>query len=449
MSLSLQFLGAVGGVTGSNFLARTDTQAFLIDCGLFQGNSQNRAHNDEPFAYDPKEIDFLILTHAHLDHCGLIPKLYHQGFRGKIYCTPATAELAKEILSDSAHIREHGANELQIEALFSYQDTLDAFKLFKTYNYNQPFKDGEIKICLQDAGHILGSAMVEVWASGKKLVFTGDLGNSPVPILRDPTKILEADYVVSESTYGSRLHEAVDLRSKKLVTAIEYAQRHKAKIIIPSFALERTQDLLYILNQLKNQKKFTNLPVFLDSPLAGRITAIYKKYTPLFDEEFQKQLKSDPDLFSFKGFKETATRTESMALNDLVGPAIYIAGSGMADAGRVQHHILHQGNNPNNQIIFVGFQVPGTLGRKLVDGLTRVRVMDHFITVKAKIGSINAFSAHADQKGVLNWLNNFKTQPTVFLVHGEQKSREILAEKITKQLKLKAILPKLKQTIDL
>lgn len=449
MALSLQFLGAAGDVTGSSFLVRTDAQAFLVDCGLFQGQWQNRLHNDEPFIYDPKKINFLILTHAHLDHCGLIPKLYHQGFRGKIYCTPATADLAKAILSDSAQIREHGVNDLQIEALFSYQDTLDSFKLFKTYNYNQPFKDGETKICLQDAGHILGSATVEIWISGKKLVFTGDLGNSPVPILRDPTVISEADYVISESTYGNRLHETVDLREKKLVSAIEYAQRHKTKLIIPSFALERAQDLLYILNQLKNQGKFSNLPVILDSPLASKITAIYKKYTPLFDEEFQKQLKSDPDLFSFKGFEETATKDESKALNDLVGPAIYIAGSGMADAGRVQHHILHQGNNPNNQIIFVGFQVPGTLGRKLIDGDTRVRILDHFMTVKAKIILINAFSAHADQAGVLKWLKNFKTKPAVFLVHGEEESRTILAKKITQQFKLKVQLPKLKQTIVL
>lgn len=449
MALSLQFLGAAGDVTGSSFLVKTDTKSFLVDCGLFQGQSQNRLHNDEPFIYNPKKISFLILTHAHLDHCGLIPKLYHQGFRGKIYCTPATADLAKAILSDSAQIREHGVNDLQIKALFSYQDTLDSFKLFKTYNYNQPFRDGEVKICLQDAGHILGSATVEIWVSGKKLVFTGDLGNSPVPILRDPTIIPEADYVISESTYGNRLHETVDLREKKLISAIEYARRHKTKVIIPSFALERTQDLLYLLNQLKNQKRFVDLPVILDSPLASKITAIYKKYTPLFDTEFQKQLKSDPDLFKFKGFKETTTKDESKTLNELSGSAIYIAGSGMADAGRVQHHILHQGGNSNNQIIFVGFQVPGTLGRKLIDGNTRVRVLDHFVTIKAKVISINAFSAHADQRRILNWLKHFKTKPQIFLVHGEDEQRVALAKKITQQFKFKVQLPKLKQTIVL
>jgi len=449
MPISLQFLGATGDVTGSSFLARTDTQALLVDCGLFQGQRQNRLHNLEPFGFNPKKIDFLILTHAHLDHCGLIPKLYHQGFRGKIYCTPATADLTKAMLSDSAQIREHGVDDQQIENLFSYQDTLDSFKLFKPLSYNRTFTNGKIKIRLQDSGHILGSALIEIWAEDKKLVFTGDLGNSPVPILQDPTPISEANYIISESTYGNRLHDPVDLREKKLIFAIEYAKKHSAKLIIPSFALERTQDLLYTLNQLKNQNKFSNLPVILDSPLASKITAIYKKYTPLFDKEFQKQLKKDPNLFSFKEFRETVTKDESKTLNDLTGPAIYIAGSGMADAGRVQHHILHQASNPNNQILFVGFQVPGTLGRKLIDGATRVRVLDHFVNIRAKVISINAFSAHADQKGILNWLKNFKTKPTIFLVHGEEAARSALAGKITRQLKFRTYLPKLKQTIVL
>lgn len=450
MSTTLQFLGACGDVTGSSFLLRTGETNCLIDCGLFQGQRTNQAHNYQPFAFDPKTIDFVVLTHAHLDHCGLIPKLYHLGFRGQIYATPATCDLTKAILANSAQIQEHGVNAEQIDALFSYQDTLNSFKLFTPLKYGTSISVKDIRLQLQDAGHILGSAMVELWTQDrKKLVFTGDLGNSPVPILCDPTVISKADYIICESTYGDRLHDTANIRTKKLIQVINHAIKNKAKVIIPSFALERTQDLLYILNELKNQGKFKNLPVILDSPLASEITAIYKKYAYSFDAEFQKQLKKDSDLFSFKGFRETVTKEESKTLNILEGPAVYIAGSGMADAGRVQHHLLHQLGNPKNQVVFVGFQVLGTLGRKLVDGASRVRILDYNVTVKAQVTVINAFSAHADQKGIHSWLKNFRNQPTVFLVHGENEARQTLANKIQRQLKLPAVLPKLKQTFNL
>lgn len=449
MSFNLQFLGATRSVTGSSYLVTTENTSFLIDCGLFQGASHNEKNNWEPFAYDPKKIDFLILTHAHLDHCGLIPKLYKQGFRGKIYSTPATFEVAQAILSNAAHIQEHGATERQIEALFDFQDAKKSFNLFETYNYNQEINiNSDIKIRFRDAGHILGSAIVEIWIKDKKIVFSGDLGNSPVPIMKDPTVIEEADYVVCESTYGNRNHEPVKNRESKLLKAIKFAQIHNSKIIIPSFALERAQDLLYTFNEFKN-KNLLNMPVILDSPLASQITKIFKKYTHLFDAEFQKQLKRDPDLFSFKGFKETIHKSDSKNLNTLPGAAIIVAGSGMADAGRVRHHILHQIESPKNQILFIGFQVPGTLGNKLISGQKRIRVLRHNRTVKAKIVNIEAFSAHADQNGLISWLNSFKTSPRVFLTHGETIAKATLAKKIDRELKLKVSIPKLKQTFKL
>ncbi len=449
MSTSIKFLGATGTVTGSSYLLTTDSKNFLVDCGLFQGGKEESNKNYQPFPYHPKDIDFLVLTHAHLDHCGLIPKLYREGFRGKIFSTPATRDLAGAILTDAAHIQENGVNEEEIDILFSKKDVEDALKLFETYNYGKTFAVGNIKICLQDAGHILGSAIVEIWVDNKKIVFSGDLGNSPVPIMRDPTLISKADYVICESTYGNRLHEPPTNREKKLLAAIRHAHKHHSKLIIPSFALERSQDLLYTFNLFRNTNQMPHVPVILDSPLAIKITDIYKKYTKLFDETFQQYLKVDKDLFSFPGFNQTPTVQESKTINELQDSAVIIAGSGMADGGRVQHHLIHQLGNPDNQVLFVGFQTPHTLGRKLVDGATRVRIKDINIRVEATIRSINAFSAHADQKGLMNWLFSFTTNPTVILTHGENEPRQVLSNKISRQLKCKTILPKTGQIVNL
>ncbi len=450
MNTSIQFLGATGMVTGSNYLITLGKTKFLVDCGLFQGDWDNQQRNYEPFDFDPTAIEFMVLTHAHLDHCGRIPKLYKEGFRGPIYCTPATAELAKTILTDAGQIQEHGVHEDQLEILFNKQDALDSTKLFRPLEFATELEiNPKIKLRLQDAGHILGSALVEIWLDGKKLVFSGDLGNSPVPILRDPAIIPEAVYVVCESTYGNRLHPPVENREDILGEAANFAQQHNSIVIIPSFALERTQDLLYTINNLINQKRFPTIPVILDSPLATTITAIYKKYPASFDETFQQQLKSDPDLFDFPGLRVIATQTESKELNNLDGAAIIIAGSGMADAGRVPHHILHHAKDPNTQIVFTGFQVPGTLGRRILDGAKHIQIYKYSTTVNAKIQNIEAFSAHADQNGILKWLAGFRTQPTILITHGDDEPRAMLAEKIDQQLKLKTHLPKLKEIIEL
>src|SRR3989344_608872 len=449
MALSIKFIGATGMVTGSSYLVTTAQTKFLVDCGLYQGDDAADRKNYQPFPYNPKELDFVISTHSHLDHCGLIPKLVRNGFRGKIYSTPSTRELAEALLTDAAHIQEHGATEKQIETLFIKADVDQALSQFETHAYNQTFISGNIKICFQDAGHILGSAITEIWVEDKKLVFSGDLGNSPVPIMRDPTPIAEADYVICESTYGDRLHEPPTNREKKLLAAIRYAKQHHAKLIIPAFALERSQDLLYTLNLFRNTNQIPKIPIILDRPLAIKVTKIYKKYTKLFDETFQQYLKTDQDLFDFPGFSQTNTVEESKTINDLSGEAVIISGSRMADGGPAQHHLLHQLGRPENQVLFVGFCTPGTLGRKLISGATRVRIRDKSVSVRAKISSLNAFSAHADQKGLLAWLSGFNTNPTVILTHGEDLARQTLQGKVTRQLKRQVIVPKAGQIVKL
>jgi len=449
MTVTIKFIGAAGMVTGSSYLVTTSTAKFLVDCGLFQGGYDADRKNYQPFPYDPKQLDFVILTHAHLDHCGLIPKLHRDGFAGKIYSTPASRDIAEALLTDAAHIQEHGATEKQIAALFISKDVAAVLRQFDTHDYGKSVTIGNIKFRFQDAGHILGASIVEIWADGKKLVFSGDLGNSPVPVMNDPTVIPDADYVICESTYGNRLHEPPSQREKKLLAAIRHAHKRNAKLIIPAFALERSQDLLYTLNLFRNTHQMPNIPVILDSPLAIKVTNIYRRYTKLFDISFQKYLKTDKDLFSFPGFTPTLTTQESKTINDLQGAAVIIAGSGMADGGRVQHHLVHQLKYPDNQILFVGFCTPGTLGRKLIEGATKVRIRDQVVTVKATVHSINAFSAHADQKGLVGWLAGFTTNPTVILTHGEDTAREILSSKIRRQLKRQTIVPKIGQVVTL
>lgn len=449
MTVKIKFIGAAGMVTGSSYLVTTSTKKFLVDCGLFQGGYQADRKNYQPFPYDPKQLDFVILTHAHLDHCGLIPKLCREGFRGKIYSTPATKDLAEALLTDAAHIQEHGGTERQIETLFIAKDVTKALSHFVTYDYEKVILHDDIKIKFHDAGHILGAAMVELTVDGKTIVFSGDLGNSPVPIMKDPTVIPQADYVICESTYGNRLHEPPANREKKLLAAIRHAHKRNAKLIIPSFALERSQDLLYTLNLFRNTNQMPHIPIFLDSPLAIKVTDIYRRYTKLFDTDFQAYLKTDKDLFSFPGFQSTVTTAESKSLNDISGAAVIIAGSGMADGGRVQHHLIHHLDEPDTQILFVGFCTAGTLGRKLIDGATRVRIHGQSITVNAIIRTINAYSAHADQTGIMRWLAGFTNHPQIILTHGEDDARQILANKIARQFKTQAVIPKLGQTINL
>jgi metallo-beta-lactamase family protein len=437
-------------VTGSSYLVAGSDTSFLVDCGMFQGYLESAANNAAAFLFDPKEIDFLILTHAHLDHCGLIAKLYKHGFRGAIHATLATAELTRPILSNACFIQEQEGREKGVDPQFRLQDARGAFELFDTHQYGETFSPSHaVTAKFSDAGHILGSAMTELWLEDSKLVFSGDVGNSPIPIMREPTAITEADVVVCESTYGDRLHEGATQRSQRLLDAALQAFRTGGKLIIPSFAMDRAQDLLYTFNNLRNSGELPDLPVFLDSPLASEITRIYERYTGLFDEEFQLSLQHDPTPFSFTGFAETPERVASQRLNSIKGPAIIIAGSGMADGGRVRFHLLRHLGESDAQVVFVGFQAKGTLGRELVEGARQVQIMDHSVRVRAQVQNIEAFSSHADQAGLVKWLSNFETQPRVFLTHGENTAREALGSLTGQQLQLQVELPEKRQAFQL
>jgi metallo-beta-lactamase family protein len=448
--IKIQFLGAAGFVTGSSYLVTHDKGRFLVDCGFFQGDKKTEAHNYEEFKYDPSAIDFLLLTHAHLDHSGLIPKLYKAGFRSPIYTTQATTELTAIVLTDAAGIQENGAREDQMEELFGTEDAESALKLFKQIDFDtETILPGDIRVRFVEAGHILGAASIEVWVDDKKIVFSGDLGNSPVPLMKAPTLIAEADYVVCESTYGGKIHEDSSHRAAQLTEILMDAKATDGKVLIPVFALERTQDVLYELDQLFEAHPELAIPVYLDSPMAIRATGVFKKHYDLLDSDFQRHRNIDIDPLAFENLTYTNTADQSKGLNNMSGPMIILAGSGMADAGRILHHLKNHLGQSNTHVVFVGFQVEGTLGSQLVSRSKSVKIFGEHIDVKAKIYDIESFSAHADQNGLMAWLEGFTTSPQIFLTHGEEESRQALLALITKKLNPKVQLPELFSEIEL
>lgn len=450
MSVKIQFLGAIGFVTGSSYLVTYSGGKFLVDCGLYQGGAEAEQHNEEEFQFDPRVVDFVILTHAHLDHCGLLPKLAASGFDGAIYSTQPTKELANIVMSDAAHIQENGAHEDQVEVLFSQTDVEKALSQFKTYPYDQEIEvKADVKIRFRDAGHILGSSCVEIWVDGKKLTFSGDLGNYSVPIMNNPATITESDYVICESTYGDRLHEPPTNRTTKLKDLIIRTANQGLKTLIPVFAIERTQDILFQFDELFNDPSIPKVKTYLDSPMAIKTTEVYKQHLDLFDQAFRQFENKDRTPFDFSNLTTTAETAESKALNDQPGPMIIMAGSGMADAGRIVHHLRNNLANPKTIVVFVGYQVPGTLGRRLMDGVKEVKMFGEIIPVKAKIESIDSFSAHADQDGLIAWLKGFTNKPKIFITHGEDASREGLQTRIQNELGNPTQLPELFEEIEL
>ncbi len=430
--------GAAQVVTGSCHRVETDTFNFLIDCGMFQGDKDLNRKNYVPFEFDPKELDFMILTHGHIDHCGLIPKLVKHGFTGKIYTTPATADLLPIMLRDAAYIQEkdtehenkrRARQELPPrEPLYTLEDAEKVVPLITPLEYRTQLSMSEsLGFVLQDAGHVIGSAIVELFITenGKhrKVVFSGDLGQKDVPIIEDPTAIKEADYVVVESTYGDRLHDKRLPREKQLMDIIKRTVARGGKVFIPSFALERTQELLYTLSELQStHSDFPKVPIYLDSPLAIKITEVFKNHTELYDAE-AKERKDNP--FSFPNLKFTPETEDSKEISKSDAPAIVLAGSGMCTAGRIRHHIRHGIEKPQNTVLFVGYQSPGTLGRILLDGAKEIKMMGRVFDVKAEIQRIGGFSAHADQSGLTGWLQAYEPKPgKVFLVHGEEDTIE-------------------------
>jgi metallo-beta-lactamase family protein len=431
--LILKFLGGVRTVTGSCFYIECNNLKILVECGIYQGEGADEV-NRGAFDFQPEEINYIFITHAHLDHSGMLPKIVKEGFKGKIITTSATRDLLELMLYDSAHIQESDAEWLTRKAvrsgkspvlpLYTADDVKAVIPLFDVKPYENLFHLGNsIKYRFLDAGHILGSSSLEFYyqdsSKEKKIVFSGDIGKKDNPIVRDPFTPIEADFVVMESTYGNRLHKPLKESIDELVDAIKITFKKGGNVFIPSFAVGRTQDLLYILNNLVREGRLNNINVYLDSPLAEEATKVYLAHPECFDEDARK-------FFTTKNFDSSIklhfvqSVQESMALNRIKSGIIVIAGSGMCEGGRIGHHLKHNLWRPECSVIFVGFQGKGTLGRRIVDKARFVHILGEEIAVKASIYTINGFSAHADQAELIEWLSHFKDSPEVFIVHGEE-----------------------------
>lgn len=468
--MKVTFLGATKTVTGSNILVEGAGKKFLLDCGMYQGKGQLEYQNTDPFVFDVKDIDFLILSHAHIDHSGRIPKLYKEGYRNPVYATKATCDLCGIMLPDSGHIQETESvwknkklmrnGKEPVPPMYTAQDALDCLEIFRPVKYDDIIDISDsIKVRFNDAGHMLGSAIIELWITedGKteKLVFTGDLGNNDLPLLQAPTMIDNADYLIMESTYGSRLHmqSNSEERATQFLNIVTETLQKGGKVIIPSFAVGRTQEILYELNKVKDHRgedeefnrkyeKLMKTTVYVDSPLAISATEVFKQNMDLFDEEIQKEfLKGDHPL-EFPGLKYTRTAEESMMLNDDPTPSIIISASGMCEVGRIKQHLKHNIWNPKNTILFVGYQAPGTLGNTIVNGAKKVKIFNEEFAVNARIEYIEGYSGHADQQWLMNFIYSFINKPKhIFLVHGELESQVVLKEKILEETKIPVTIP--------
>ena len=437
MQIKLTFLGAAQNVTGSRHLLEVNGARLLIDCGLYQ-ERQFRERNWDPFVVPPSQLDAVLITHAHLDHCGRLPKLVKEGFAGKVYCTTATAELARIVLLDSAHIQEEDAEfkrkRHQREGrkgthpevpLYTVEDAEQTIPLFAPVRYEHPVKvaDG-IEASFHDAGHILGASMIklQIRCDGEQrtILFSGDVGRWDKPILRDPTVFEQADYVLIESTYGDRVHDDSGNVENTLAEAINSTRRAGGNIVVPSFSIERSQDLVYHLNELLRSDRIPPLMAFLDSPMAIRVTEVFTRHPEMFDEEMTELINRNQSPFDFPGLNLARTTNESKAINNIRGTAIIIAGSGMCTGGRIKHHLVNNITREESTILFVGYQAHGTLGRIILDGADKVRILGQKYPVRANIARVPGFSGHADRQELLRWLQALKQPPRqVFVVHGE------------------------------
>ncbi len=437
--------------------------------GLYQGQAKDILHNSDPFLFNVNEIDFMLLTHAHIDHSGRIPKLYVDGYRNKIIATKATCDLCSIMLPDSGHIQEteiewknrkrKREGKEPMPPLYTAQDALNCLELFSPVSYDEIIEiDENIRVRFNDAGHMLGSSIIEVWITEndetKKIVFTGDLGNNDIPLLDSPTMIESADYLVMESTYGNRLHIRNDDKAKIFLDIVSETLDKGGTVVIPSFAVGRTQEILYEINKLKEQNKdndefqkkyqtLMHVPVFVDSPLAISATEIFKENMNLFEEDVREQILNGDNPLEFPGLQFTKTAEESKSLNEMDKPAIIISASGMCEVGRIKHHLKHNLWNPKSTILFVGYQAPGTLGRNIVDGAKKVRIFGEEIAVNARIEYIEGYSGHADQEWLMNFIYSFtaKRPDHIFLVHGEPEGQRVLKEKIIQETKIPVTIP--------
>ena len=451
MHNKLHFLGAAQNVTGSRYLIEANNVRFLVDCGLYQ-ERKYLYRNWDPFPIPPNTLDAVLLTHAHLDHCGLLPKLVREGFRGRIVSTAATADITQIMLMDSAKIQEEDA-EHKIKRhererrkgpypevpLYTPADAKACCSLFSPVRYGEPVLIGNsVSATFHDAGHVLGSSMilVDISQNGEKrsVLFSGDVGRWNKPILRDPTLFNEADYVLIESTYGDRLHEDSVSLTKQLAEVINSTVQARGNIVVPSFALERSQEVLYYMNKLLMERRIPHLMVFLDSPMAVGITDIFKKHPELYDSDMLELIRKGSSPFDFPGLTMVRETDQSKAINNITGSTMIIAGSGMCTGGRVKHHLVTNISRPECTILFVGYQAIGTLGRLIVDGARKVRILGKEYPIRAKMAQINGFSAHADRDELFQWLSSLKRPPKqIFVVHGEAETALQFADFLTER----------------
>ena len=473
--MKITFLGAARTVTGSNFLVEGAGKKFLVDCGMWQGKAEQEMENDQEFEFNPTDIDFVLLTHAHIDHSGRIPKLYKEGFRNKVYAHKATCDLCALMLPDSGHIQETESEwknrkrmrrgEKPIPPIYTAEEAAKCLEIFEAVQYDQIIEiTPEIHVRFNDAGHMLGSSIIEVWVKEDdketKTVFTGDLGNNDIPLLSPLTMIEDTDYLVMESTYGSRLHVKNEQKAEIFLNVVSETLDNGGTVVIPSFAVGRTQEILYELNKLKEEKEdeefirkykiLMKTPVYVDSPLAISATEVFSDNMDLFDEKTKEEMAKGDNPLEFPGLQFTKTADESKALNEDPRASIIISASGMCEVGRIKHHLKHNLWNPKSTILFVGYQAPGTLGYNIVNGAKTVKIFGEEIAVNARIEYIEGYSGHADQELLMNFIYSFIKKPKhIFLVHGEPESQDILRDKIESDTGLGVTIPEFGETYEL
>ncbi len=455
--MKLKFLGAAHTVTGSCFIIETNLTKIMVDCGMFQGPRFIRERNYKPFQVRPETVDFVLLTHAHIDHSGLIPKLIKHGYRGEVFATKATVALCEVMLPDSGYIQENEVERLNrknqrmgkplIEPIYTADDALNSLSRFQGVNYGEVIDlTAEIKVRFNDAGHILGSSIIEIWVNEgskqTKLVFSGDLGAVGKPFVVDPSVIADADYLILESTYANRHHKDSKNRLEMLHDIVWETYRKGGNLIIPAFAVERTQDLLYDMNLLVKEDRFPPMDIFIDSPMAIAATEIFKVHDMYFDEDTKEMISRGENPLDMPNLKYSRSTEDSVALNNRKESTVIISASGMCEAGRIKHHLRHNLWRADSTVLFVGFQAPGTKGAKIVDGADFVRIHGEEIKVKADIRKIDGYSSHADQQGLIDWIGEFTSKPQkIFFVHGEPEAAGVLAELVNEKYSIDTEVP--------
>lgn len=452
--MKLTFCGASHEVTGSCYLLETNGKKIVVDCGMFQGSDFSEGKNYEAFPFDPKEVDVVLVTHAHLDHVGRLPKLVKEGFAGKIYGTQGTLELAELVLHDAWGVMADEERKYGKPVLYSEQDIASTVALFHGVKYHEIVElvGTDIKIIFRDVGHIFGSSFITVESEGKHIGFSGDVGNAHVPILKDTENLPELDVLLVESTYGDRVHEDEETRTEIIARLIEEAASKGGTIMIPAFSIERTQEFLYELHKLQeHEHRLPEMPIFLDSPLAIEATEVFKRHHEYYDAEAAKEIMLGDDFLNFPQLKVTRTRDDSKTINSVRGPKMVIAGAGMMNGGRILHHAMRYLSDPNSTLIIVGYQAHGTLGRRLYEGASMVKIHGEDIPVRCTIKAIGGLSAHADQKKLLEWVGSgpHGAPKKIYCIHGEEHAATELAHRIRDQYKVETLVPEYGETVEL